>query len=362
MSLVQGEQLDQQLLIQCTTKRNGFTTAYQLLAAYSAFYENPTVITKANQAINPTLLNESAQLWQNWPWKQLSQWKEMARKETLQCFEQSLDMELLRLEMGEQQARRATPIPATGFLSEQLAVLLEKERGLENGGSPVEMGEWNHFASNVAVVRYLYSTHHDPFCLPETSVLSAQQSLHLNRLLLRLGHSKDPALLQTIIELLVGRLAGPTASRSTSSEFTRHCLHYQLELLRSSFPEVPITPNHRSLLLLELSHGLFDQGFTKSALSTIRCAPLPYVMHRAAESLATSPTMKGVCRLEELKLTSANEDESKRFTILQAMCSILLNGREDFDGDTLSLTNPSQSFSVEETLTPELATLCKRSG
>lgn len=128
MSLVQAEQLDQQLLIQCTTQRNGFTAAYQLLAAYSAFYENSEVIAKADEAINPALRDESAQLWQTWPWKQLSQWRTMTKKETLACFEQSLDTELLRLEMREQQARRAKPIPFTGFLSEQLAVLLKKER------------------------------------------------------------------------------------------------------------------------------------------------------------------------------------------------------------------------------------------
>ena len=104
------------------------------------------------------------------------------------------------------------------------------------------------------------------------------------------------------------------------------------------------------------------KGFTKSALSTIRCAPHPHVTCRTAESLATSPTMKGVCRLEELRLTSANEDESKRFTILRAMCSILENGREDCDGDTLSLTNPSQSWREKEALSAELAVLCKRSG
>ena len=129
MSLVQAEQLDQQLLIQCTTQRNGFTAAYQLLAAYSAFYENSEVIAKADEAINPALRDEGAQLWQTWPWKQLSQWKTMTKKETLACFEQSLDTELLRLEMREQQARRAKSIPFTGFLSEQLTVLLKKERG-----------------------------------------------------------------------------------------------------------------------------------------------------------------------------------------------------------------------------------------
>ena len=242
------------------------------------------------------------------------------------------------------------------------------------------MGEWRHFASNAAIVLYLSSAssvQKEPFGGVETSAFSAQQTLRLNRLLLRLGYSHDPATLQTILEQLVSRLTGPVASRpnsngsngsnsssgsSTSSEFTRQCLYYQMELLRSSFPEVRITPNHKSLLLLELSHALFDKGFTKSALSTIRCAPHPYVTCRTAESLATSPTMKGVCRLEELRLTSANEDESKRFTILRAMCSILENGREDCDGDTLSLTNPSQSWRAEEALSAELAALCKRSG
>lgn len=73
-----------------------------------------------------------------------------------------------------------------------------------------------------------------------------------------------------------------------------------------------------------------------------------------------SPLVSGVCRLEELKLTGANEDETKRFTILRAMCSILENGREDDEHDTLSLTNPSQSR-CEESLASELAMVCKRS-
>ena len=233
------------------------------------------------------------------------------------------------------------------------------------------MGEWKHFASNAAIVLFLSSAsvQKEMFDGSETSAFSAQQTLYLNRLLLRLGHSHDPTTLQTIVEQLVSRLTSPNSNGSngsngsnSSSAFTRQCLYYQLELLRSSFPAVRITPNHKSLLLLELSHALFDQGFTKSALSTIRCAPHPHVTRRTAESLATSPTMKGVCRLEELRLTSANEDESKRFTILRAMCSILENGREDCDGDTLSLTNPSQSWRAEEALSAELAALCKRSG
>lgn len=73
-----------------------------------------------------------------------------------------------------------------------------------------------------------------------------------------------------------------------------------------------------------------------------------------------SPLVSGVCRLEELKLTGANEDETKRFTILRAMCSILENGREDDEHGTLSLTNPSQSR-CEESLASELAMVCKRS-
>ena len=134
------------------------------------------------------------------------------------------------------------------------------------------MGEWKHFASNAAIVLNLSSAtsvQKEPFGV-ETSAFSAQQTLRLNHLLLRLGHSHDPATLQTILEQLVSRLTGPVASRpnsngsngssgsSTSSEFTRQCLYYQMELLRSSFPELMISPNHKSLLLLELSHAIFD--------------------------------------------------------------------------------------------------------
>lgn len=61
--------------------------------------------------------------------------------------------------------------------------------------------------------------------------------------------------------------------------------------------------------------------------------------------------------MEELKLTSANEDESHKIEIIQAMCSILENNNEnDSQSDTERLE--SQSVDLDETLIQ----VCDQSG
>lgn len=103
-------------------------------------------------------------------------------------------------------------------------------------------------------------------------VLPIQKTLHLNLQLLELQQSRDPGLLQRIIETLLQQCTLPlsTDPLPCSQQFSLHSLRYQLELLRSSFQTVPISSDHKSLLLLELSRALFNQGFTKSAIATIR--------------------------------------------------------------------------------------------
>lgn len=63
------------------------------------------------------------------------------------------------------------------------------------------------------------------------------------------------------------------------------------------------------------------------------------MIFRSAEHLATTSLVSGTCRLEELLLTSANEDESRRLSSVQAMCSLLRNG-EDEESMVESLTHP----------------------
>lgn len=73
------------------------------------------------------------------------------------------------------------------------------------------------------------------------------------------------------------------------------------------------------------------------------------LLDRAAENQATSSYVSSTCRLEELKLTSANEDESHKIEIIQAMCSILDNNNED-DSQSDTERLESQSVDLSETL------------
>ena len=127
------------------------------------------------------------------------------------------------------------------------------------------MDRWKAFFDNLSITLYLAQENSVP-------VLPIQKTLHLNLQLLELQQSRDPGLLQRIIETLLQQCTLPlsTDPLPCSQQFSLHSLRYQLELLRSSFQAVPISSDHKSLLLLELSRALFNQGFTKSAIATIR--------------------------------------------------------------------------------------------
>lgn len=76
------------------------------------------------------------------------------------------------------------------------------------------------------------------------------------------------------------------------------------------------------------------------------------LLDRTAENQATSTFVSSTCRLEELKLTSANEDESHKIEIIQAMCSILDNNSDErIESQNDSERIESQSVSVSDKLT-----------
>lgn len=127
MSLMESDQIDQQLLIQCTTKRNGFTSAYQMVSAYASFYENPQVIGEARSALDPNGTSDSDQLWKSWPWRQLSQWKALTVKEKMACLDDSMDAALLRMEFQRLKGRQNVAIPFTSYLSELGKDMVERE-------------------------------------------------------------------------------------------------------------------------------------------------------------------------------------------------------------------------------------------
>lgn len=126
MSLMESDQIDQQLLIQCTTKRNGFTSAYQMVSAYASFYENPQIIGEARGALDPNRTTDSDQLWKSWPWRQLSQWKALTVKKAA-CLDDSMDAALLRMEFQRLKGRQNVAIPFTSYLSELGKDVVERE-------------------------------------------------------------------------------------------------------------------------------------------------------------------------------------------------------------------------------------------
>ena len=70
------------------------------------------------------------------------------------------------------------------------------------------------------------------------------------------------------------------------------------------------------------------------------------MMNRNAEQHAATPLVSGTCRFEELLLTSANEDESRRLSSVQAIYHLLQNGDEQ---------SPDSPLSDQEESTPVLS-------
>ena len=185
-----------------------------------------------------------------------------------------------------------------------------------------------------------------------------QQSFAINlRLIEILRRSPTTQSVQDLLEHILSHISVLT-SLSTSQENENYHRHldisrYQLEILRSSLIDsvncVPISSNHRSLMLLEIGKVLYQQGFRTLAVNAIR----------EADQLATSSLLSMTCRLEELLLTSSNEDESKKLKSVKAMMGILENencSENDTQVLSLSLSNNRDS------LAPVLQSLCLQSN
>ena len=75
--------------------------------------------------------------------------------------------------------------------------------------------------------------------------------------------------------------------------------------------------------------------------------------------------VSGTCRFEELLLTSANEDESRRLRSVQAVYHLLLNGEEQFFDSSLSSEGdetPVLSYTPSTVPNPFIASICHESG
>lgn len=75
--------------------------------------------------------------------------------------------------------------------------------------------------------------------------------------------------------------------------------------------------------------------------------------------------VSGTCRFEELLLTSANEDESRRLRSVQAVYHLLQNGEEQFLDSSLSSEGedtPVPSHTPSTAPNPFIASICHESG
>ena len=184
-----------------------------------------------------------------------------------------------------------------------------------------------------------------------------QQSFVVNiKLLDILRGSTTTQSVQSVLESVLSHITTLSKYESAHENEIRHryldISRYQLEILRSSLVDcphpIPISADHRSMMLLETAKVLFQQGFRTLAVNTIR----------EADQSASSSLLSMTCRLEELLLTSANEDESKRLTSVKVMISILENGNST-EEETQMLSNSVTA--TQDPLPPALLSLCLQS-
>lgn len=184
-----------------------------------------------------------------------------------------------------------------------------------------------------------------------------QQSFVVNvKLLDILRGSTTTQSVQSVLESVLSHITTLSKYESTHENEIRHryldISRYQLEILRSSLIDcshpIMISADHRSMMLLETAKVLFQQGFRTLAVNTIR----------EADQSASSSLLSMTCRLEELLLTSANEDESKRLTSVKVMISILENGNST-EEETQMLSNSVTT--TQDALAPALLSLCLQS-
>lgn len=185
-----------------------------------------------------------------------------------------------------------------------------------------------------------------------------QQSFVVNvKLLDILRGSTTTQSVQSVLESVLSHITMLSKYESTHENEIHHryldISRYQLEILRSKLIDCPnpisISADHRSMMLLETAKVLFQQGFRTLAVNTIR----------EADQSASSSLLSMTCRLEELLLTSANEDESKRLTSVKVMINILENGNST-EEETQQLS--TSVTATQDALPPALLSLCLQSS
>ena len=168
-----------------------------------------------------------------------------------------------------------------------------------------------------------------------------QQSFVVNvKLLDILRGSTTTQSVQSVLESVLSHITMLSKYESTHENEIHHryldISRYQLEILRSKLIDCPnpisISADHRSMMLLETAKVLFQQGFRTLAVT---------------------------CRLEELLLTSANEDESKRLTSVKVMINILENGNST-EEETQQLS--TSVTATQDAMPPALLSLCLQSS
>ena len=86
--------------------------------------------------------------------------------------------------------------------------------------------------------------------------------------------------------------------------------------------------------------------------------------NRNAEQQAATSLVSGTCRFEELLLTSANEDESRRLSSVQAIYHLLQNGEEqslDSSPSEQEESTPVLSRTPSTTPNPFISFICRES-
>lgn len=354
MSITRDDQLEQQLHIQLQVKHLGFSSTYQMysiyifhqcrLHAYSSYY--------SKQSVEVSPLTE---LWRSRPWKALTQWKEVqdiSKEEVIESLTDTIPGVLLQLEMQ--------------YPEDHVISRYEKVLG-------------NLFHSILAeenfVAWHQYREYHElyfflkDFSEQSNPTTSLEKQLFCNLLIMKMQTKKQ--LIETVVEVLVQQLASlqestfgylsQTQSYHFQEERERdmNALRYELEILRQfivEHPDFSISKDHENLLLMELSKNLYYQGFTKLAISTMRYSFTAYFICRKVEDGSDS-LVASTCRLEELKMTSMNEDESRKLVLIQAMCPILNDTmEEESDTDSMQIVDSNR-----EEIRPVIAAICQQS-
>ena len=215
---------------------------------------------------------QNEDLWKAQPWKQLMNWQVKPNQEEMKtCLTNTLPGILLDLEM--QYPSTVSLSHLQDYLSNQLYSLFHKEN----------YSQWRNYHDIHQLLLYIqqYPNNHS-LQFSQSSQSSIQKQMAVNLAILNLP--SQPQLLETVIEMIVSEIA--YIQRNTSmfeirdrkveneeKEKEKNILRYELETIRSILSQntpYSISQDHSSLLLLELSKCLYNQGFHKLAIRQIR--------------------------------------------------------------------------------------------